>query len=446
MNKRTPPYMLDSLMVFLNLAGARGNILLFWLFGLSQMVQVFFVVIFIDFFYLIFRFRKTKLLANIGFSSTLAPLYFTILILLVNYYNALREGSGFLLSTGFVLLIVLFSLIMGALIKDYSRSSTKDIVHSISKGYIWLSILTIGGIFLSFILDIMFGLQRTPIEAEFLASNIENGSRYYRSFFSIIRDEGEMRVPFFQKFGTFTGLFHESQSSTHNIIPCLILLLGFSKSMKIRVTIILSGLLFMLFSISVMSILVVALCLCIFFLINSKHRSFGMLIGVSATFTFILLILQMDKSSVLQNFVLDRLDTDNRSQLYSVSMNAWTFSPNTLLGSNFLNTKYVLEIMNIGGAKSDVGYIPFLLLLGYIITFFLNTIKLLSINNKKARAVGFASLYFILHSSKIGMPMLILTLPVLLIYLQHLSLNIYGRTKVSHNFSQSNFVPKQSFQ
>lgn len=393
------------------------------------MVQVFFIVVFIDIFYLILRFKDKTFFSNIGFSSTLAPLYFTIIILLVNYYNALREGSGFLVSTGFVLLVVMFSFILGALIKDYSKSSTKDIAYSISRGYIWLSILTIGGIFLSFILDLLFGLQKTPIEADFLASNIEKGSRYYRSFFSVIRNDGEMRVPFFQEFGTFTGLFHESQSAAHNIIPCLILLLGFSKSNKSRVMIILSGLLFMLFSISVMSILVVALCLSIFFLINSRHGMFGMIIGVSASIAFILLILQMDKSSILQGFVLDRLDTDNRSQLYSVSMNVWTFTPRTLLGSNFLATNYVMEIMDIGVVKSDVGYIPFLLLIGYIITFLINTIKLLLINNKKARAVGFASLYFLLHSSKIGMPMLILTLPVLLIYLQSLILRLYGRRK-----------------
>ena len=430
MKGKNSKYFLDSLMVLLNLAAARGNILLFWIFGVKQLLYVLLIVIVFDIIYLFVRFKGFSFVGNIGASKHLLPLYLTFALLLVNYYNALREGSGFLVSTTLILLVFLFAFIVGGLIKDYtSKQNNEDVVQTISKGYIWLSFITIGGIFLSFFFDLLFGLQKTPIEADFLENNIEHGSSYYRSFFSVLIQDTDERVPFFQQFGILTGLFHEPQVSTHNILPCLILMLGFAKSKCHRVFLFFSGILFILFSGSVTNMLVVAICFLVYFFVNSKHKLLGVSVGAGILVVLVLFVLRLDTGGIMQDFILDRLDSDNRSQLYSISMLIWTFSPSTLIGNNFLDTEYVLDIMDFGGAHSDVGLIPCALFIGYIITYFINTIRLLSIDNKFAKIVGIASLYFILHSTKIGMPMLILTLPVLIIFFQYIILQNYGRSR-----------------
>ena len=428
--KRIPTYALDCFMVFLNLAGARGNILLFWLFGITQLVYVLLIVVVLDFLYLVFRF-KSFFISNIGLSFHLIPIYLTISLLLVNYYNSIREGAGFIISTCFFLLILFFSFIIGGLIKDYSKKNLDDgdILHTISRGYIWLSLITICGIFISFFFDIIFGLQRSPIEADFLESNIEHGSSYYRSFFSVLIQDTDTRVPFFQEFGILTGLFHEPQVATHNIFPCLFLLWGFSRNKNQSSLIIVTAMLFILFSGSVTNMLVVAICLLVYFFVNSKSKLFGLTAGAGIIVLLVLFVMRFDTGGIMQDFVLDRLDSDNRSQLYSISMLVWTFSPSTILGNNFMDTDYVMDIMDFGGAHSDVGFIPCFLFIGYIVSFFINTIRLLSIDNKKAKAIGLASLYFIIHSSKIGMPMLILTLPILLVFLQYVMLESYGRSR-----------------
>lgn len=423
-------YILDSLMVLLNLAAARGNILLFWIFGVTQLLYVLLIVIVFDIIYLFVRFKGFSFVGNIGASIHLFPLYLTFALLLVNYYNALREGSGFLINTTIILLVLLFAFIVGGLIKDYkNKLNNEEVAQAISKGYIWLSFLTIGGVFLSFFFNLLFDLHKTPIEADFLENNIEYGSSYYRSFFSVLIQDTDERVPFLQQFGVLTGLFHEPQVSTHNILPCLILMLGFAKSKRHRMLLFFSGILFILFSGSVTNMLVVSICFLVFFFVNSKHKLLGVSLGAGILVVLILIVLRFDTGGIMQDFIIDRLDSDNRSQLYSISMLIWSFSPRTLLGNNFLKTEYVLDIMNFGGAHSDVGLIPCALFIGYIITYFINTIRLLSIDNKLAKIVGIASLYFILHSTKIGMPMFIMTVPVLLIYLQYIVLNYYGRIK-----------------
>ena len=72
-------YILDGLMVFLNFAGARGNILLYWLLGLTDLIVVQTIVVCIDILYLFYRFRGFGFIGNIGVSAKLAPLYFTFL-------------------------------------------------------------------------------------------------------------------------------------------------------------------------------------------------------------------------------------------------------------------------------------------------------------------------------------------------------------------------------
>lgn len=439
MKKNNTHYILDGLMVLLNLAAARGNVLLYWIFGFTQLSHVLVFVIAIDIIYLVIRFAGVRVSKGFELSLSFAPFYFTVALLVVNFYNAMKEGAGLVLYLSLVLLVLLFGVILVRLKKCYIDDDKK--LLSVSKGYIWLSYISIGGMFISFLLDLLLGLHQAPISADFLQSNIDNGSTYYRSFFSMLLQDVEIRVPFFHQFGIFTGLFHEPQAVAHQIFPFFILMLGLSNSRRRHVLVITSALVFMLFTLSVTNLLVIAVCITVFFLIKSRYNLFGSIVAVGAILVGVLLFFRMDSSGTATDFIMGRLDADNGSQLYSISMIAWTFSPHTLLGNDFLNTEYVFDILSFGGvSQSDVGFIPCILFIGYLLSFLANTIRLILINNKQARAVGFASLYFILHGLKIGMPMLIQTLPILLIVLQIIALQLYGGVSTSKKSSRNRGV------
>ena len=84
MGNRKPPYLLDSLIVLLNFAVARGNILLYWLLGLTNNRYVLTIVVTIDIMYLMIRFGGINFIKNIGKSFSLLPFYLSLLLLLVN--------------------------------------------------------------------------------------------------------------------------------------------------------------------------------------------------------------------------------------------------------------------------------------------------------------------------------------------------------------------------
>ena len=105
-------------------------------------------------------------------------------------------------------------------------------------------------------------------------------------------------------------------------------------------------------------------------------------------------------------------------------------SHHILFGNNFLSSEAGRD-MNIYGSwgSADVGFVPFLLNIGFIITYSINVFRLVFADYKVAKAVGFASLYCLLHSAKSGMVMYIQLTPLFLVFLQYLALKTYGRRK-----------------
>ena len=417
---------IDAIVIFFNIAAARGNFLPYWFFNSTKTIWVEAIIILIDLLYLFFRlginFRGY-------FDKNNAPIYFAVILLAYNTFNVFLHGGNYVPYFEYLFVIFLFTIILNS-ICDIMRVIPQPMitkVKQISKGYIWISLLSIFGVFFSFFL-LRIGLKSyIPIEADFLEANIEKGATYFLSFFSINSYDSVLRVPFFQDFGILTGLFHEPHVFSYNAFPCIFLLFAFyQKNRLVQAFLILMALLVVLFSGSTTNILSLSLTLLVLFVIKIRSHffevSFSLLVIVAVIYFYI------GSDSTLYEFVLGRLAVDNYSQQYSVSLLEFAFTPRSVFGSDFLATDYVDGL----SSGQDVGVIPFLLNICFLLTYLRNVVFLLKRGEDRlCLCVALSSLYFIFHSTKMGMTMYLQTTYVLLVFLQSLILNNYGRVKTA---------------
>lgn len=425
MRNKKPYFLLDSLVVLLNIAGGRGNFLLFKLLHTPKTMVVIAFVLFIDIVYLFIR--PGKISRVVSGSKNMIPLYMIIALLFI---NPLYASSSFLMGLEFLLQSVLFTIILLKISSSVLRDSVDEQIHRLSNGYVLISLFSLIGVIVSFVLLLLFGGgNRVPIDADFLNSNASKGADYVWSYLSIIiYDPTEIRVPFFQDNGVLCGLFHEPHIFTLNLFPCLILLLGFANRPLIKILIVVSSILTVFFAGSATNIIVVGICLLVYFLLNFKKAFIKTSFLLALIVFFVVYYISIDNT--LFEFVLDRMNSDNTSQQYSLALLEFAFTPKTLFGTGFLDTSVVEDLMYNSYSSSDVGLIPFVLYLVFLIGYIWNTGRLLLSKEKVAFTIGMASLYYILHSAKVGMTIMIQTLPILIVFLQVVTLIFYGRVKV----------------
>lgn len=427
----SPLNLWDILIVLLNVAAGRGNYLLFGLTGLTKGTWIAGIVIILDFIYLISR--RVRFDRKIKYS----PFVIVFIMLAYNYLNVLARGGGdFVTVTENIALWILFFIILYSLYYKLQYKSSVDMrdgVLSLSKGYIWLSLISIVGVFVTFIAlraGIVSGGK--PLNLDYMAANMEGGAIYEWTLLSINSVPLSLinvgRIPLFQDYGILTGLFHEPNIITHNITPCIILLMGLANKSIWRYASILAGILIMLFSASVTNILVVAVCLLVYVFIKFRSNVFVSILTAAIAVGAVLLFIRYSDDTFL-NFFMGRMDSDNASNAYTSSVIEHTFVPHSLLGNNFLSTAYVSE-EGVLDKSMDIGLIIWALNITFIVMYLRNVFKLITRNNSIAVAVGFASLYYLLHSAKGGMTIFLQFLPALLIFLQLYVLN-YGA--VSNN-------------
>lgn len=424
MRTKKPPLFWDSLIVLCNMAGARGNILLYWLTGFSTITMVTLAVVCIDVFYIFIRFSRKSSKKKIKFPPAVILIF---CILVINGINALLDGDSIFFLIEYLAFAVLFSYILGRLSSEYIVYHFTDSPILLSRGYIYESLISIVGVIISFILLLFIGPRKVPIDVDFLRSNMDAGAMYYRSYFSVIIETFTLRVPFFQNQGILCGLFHEPHILTQNIFPCFILMLGISRKKIQKWAVVITAILMILFTGSATNIIVTAICLVAFSILNIRAHKIGTIFGLVIIVLAGMLYVSYDDT--LFQFFLGRLDSDNYSQNYSMALLKWAFSPRTLLGSNFLSTEYVEDVM-FSSIIKDVGFVPCILNTAFLLLYIKNIIKLVATKDNMAKAVAFASLYYILHSAKIGMTMYMQTLPIMLVFLQTIVLNKFSNGRV----------------
>ncbi len=415
---------IDALIVLLNLAAGRGNYLLFGLTGINKSPWITAIVIIIDIIYIFVR----RIRVN---RSKIKESPFVIIFILLSYnmFNMFFHGETIVSMFELIILWSLFYIILYRLsftLHSNHSCTLSEGVLCISRGYVWLSMLSIIGVVATFLaLTLGYvdgGVRITP---DFMEANIETGANYYWTFLSVLNSDTIIRLPFFQEYGFLTGLFHEPHVLTLNIFPCLILLLGVIENRIIPIVI--TGILIMLFSGSATNIIVTAVCSLLFVVVKFRQSPIVSVSTISIVLILVVLFLEYSDGTFLA-FLDGRLDGSNSSSKYTSVVIEHTFIPHTFFGTNFLSTSYVDEFRNIDMSQ-DIGFIPWALNIVFLFLFFKNIFLLIIKNNKVSMAVGFASLYFILHSAKGGMTVFYQPLLALLIFLQLYVLNYNGAVR-----------------
>ena len=428
----------DVLIVLLNIAVGRGNYLLFGLTGFTKGTWTLGIVILSNILYLILNGKVNNAL-NLKLKYSPFAIVFTLL--LYNWFSVIVQGNGdFVTTTEVTIEWVLFYMVLCKLCYKLTYNSSvgmNDGVLALSKGYILLSLISVVGVFIFFFaLRIGIASRGRIVELDYMEANINGGALYEWVLLSINNLQYEFgRIPFFQDYGTLTGLFHEPNIITHNITPCMILLLGLLNKTIWRSVAIAVGVLIMLFSASVTNVLVVAVCLLVYVFVKFRSNVFVSILTAAIAVGAVLLFIRYSDDTFL-NFFMGRMDRGNASNAYTTSVIEHTFVPHTIFGYNFLSTSYISDDGVLDNSL-DIGFIPWLLNIIFLVLYFRNVIKLITKNNSAAMAVGFASLYYILHAAKGGMTMFLQLLPALLIFLQIYVLNYYG-TVTSHTRSIKN--------
>lgn len=413
-------YFIDSLIILLNIAGARGNYLPYFLFNMDRGIWVDAVIIIIDLIYLAFRMGDLLRRKRQPYTT---PVLIAIILVAYNTLNVFISGGNYIPYFEFLIILTLFSMILSVICSGFRGTPIPlyDQVKQVSRGYIWISMFSILGVVVSFILLEMGFTSYEPVSADFLESNIESGATYCRSFFSINSIDTILRVPFFQDFGILSGLFHEPHIFAYNAFPCLFLLMGlYNKGISKIIWIVLSVLV-VLFSGSTTNILSLAICLLVFYFLRVRSNfvltTFGVILMVAVVYLYI------GYDDTLYEFVLGRLETDNNSQTYSRSLLEFAFTPKSFFGTDFLTTSYITS----SSQAQDVGFIPFFMNIVFMILYLRNVYLLFKKEDNLCFFIAMSSLYFIIHSLKIGMTMYIHTPYIFLVYLQSLALSYYGR-------------------
>ena len=408
----------DHLVILLNIAGGRGNILPYLILNTNKTTHVLFFVILINFIYICSRrsLFQTKPRLEYKYGAFLFPF-----LVVYNTIGILIRGDGDLVvNIEISFLVVQFSYIL------YHFTHTaflnfdlmKNGIFQYTCGYLILSSISVLGIFITFALLSAGFDYSIPLHQDFLADNAISID-YKFSFFSVNNQSSLIRVPFFHDQGMLSGLFHENHIIAHNTFPFLFLLFGFTQKLWQKTLLILTIILMILFAGSATNVLVCLGCLALFALINFRRNKISTILFVGIVGVAIAYYIKVDTTFL--DFIIGRTDTTNMSNEYSRNLLLFAFSPHTLMGTNFMATDYVTKgIMN-----EDIGLLPFMLNMCFLISYFKNTYLLLKKSDAVSLAVAFASLYYMLHAAKIGMTMYMQTLPLFLMYLQIFILNIW---------------------
>lgn len=422
-------YYIDALVILLSFAGVRGNALLFKLLGVESQRLVSDLVILVDIAYIL---ANSKRLLNNARSPYLRPVVFFISILVLNVFNFVISGKGFGVQFDWLVLFILVIIILRGLAKDYYKTSKELCVGWLSRGYVWITLISVFGVFIAFALTLALGPDLTPFDAEFLVTHNEREdvSHYWCYTSMLMQQLFSIRIPFFQENGYLTGLYHEPHIFALNAFPGLLLLLGLTRKRWQDAFVIVSMVLAFLFSGSVTSLMSLTVCLIIFFFLNSKRKLFPTLFASAIIAVGVYIFLQVT-DSVYADFVAERLDdSESGSMGYSTSALLFAVTPHSLFGNNILSTEAARNMVQYGTmGDADVGFIAFFLNIGFFVSYAINTAKLLFTDNKTAKAVGYASLYCLLHSAKSGMGLYVQLTPMFLVFLQYLALVTYGRRK-----------------
>ncbi|WP_407323826.1 hypothetical protein R5O24_12230 [Tenacibaculum maritimum] len=233
-------YFFDSFMILLNISNSYSIILYLLFFQYVRGINSA-IIFFLNIIFIIFRFKKN---VSLGFKNPMFLLF--IVINIFNYLFSVLTDTFGVGTVPFLFVNITFYIILINLFYDYLDKS----LWLILRGYIWFSLIglfsVISMFFLINVLVFSSLVNDVGSSMDLFSSNLKNpDTNYYFPYnISVFLESRDIRIPFFQKEGIITGIFHEPHTATFLLTPALFILLYFLKSRIKKIFLNLSFLLF----------------------------------------------------------------------------------------------------------------------------------------------------------------------------------------------------------
>ena len=245
-------------------------------------------------------------------------------------------------------------------------------------------------------------------KAELFISNIETGygaSNYYFPLnLSVFYESSDIRIPFFQKGGFITGLFHEPHVVGFLSTPAVLFFLGEKKSRSLSKIILCAFVLVCCISASTVNIISLIATILVYLMVKYKKK---------IIYSFLLIVIigfavYRVSSLAVFDFIFSKFASE--SFLDTVTRLTFAFTPKTFLGSNFIT----YDMFNSYG-NEDVGYVVCFFNFVFLMSCYYRIYFILF--KSRYMFIGLGVSYFFLHSIKIGMPTLSLSYLVLIFFI-----------------------------
>lgn len=414
MNKSKYPlnYIADSLIILLNISNSYSIVpyLLFFQYNRAINTGLIFVINII--------FLNARFHGKLRFSNNiLIKIY--VIISIVNVISSALTSTGSFLTWLYLLANVSFFLILYNCFCEYrTKYKFENSFWLIIRGYIWLVVWCISG---SLLLFFLMKLGLNPYQNEIsnkmdlFEANYElfNTRHYYPYCLSILLDMPDeiTKLPFFYERGKVCGLYHEPHIVTFMVFPALFFLLLYIKTQSKRICVLLIWIFVMLMTTSTVNI--IAFLICIMLYLSYSRSGRVILVPLSVILFIIIVYIGLENTEFF--FIIDKIQ--GGSMDYSLKTIQFAFTPQTLWGSNFLSTSFLLDSES---HRRDVGYISFILNIFFLLVFVFKIIKSLRLEMIN-KILGLAVLYFFLHSFKVAMVSYSLSMLTFMIFVVSIS-------------------------
>lgn len=419
-------YMIDSLIVFLNISNSYSIIPYILFFQYKRGINTVLIIL-INLIYLLLRYRKN---IKIPFKHPLFVIYF--ILNFINVCSAYFTDTKYIMPFVYLICNTLFYVVLyNSYIFYKNRFDGKETIWKLCRGYSWICIVClISAIFLFILIKIGLSPHTNLVNDRmdlFEDNVISTGHTYYFPYFSsilLVPLTPLLRLPFFTEYGVICGIYFEPHILTFMLCPALFLLWAYVENIWRRIGLFLLWLLIILMASSTTNILSILCCFFVLLLYTKRGRI--LLVPIIYTLVLIIFIVGLENTELF--FIADKLDGSS-SMEYSQNTMFYAFEPISLFGYNFMSNSYLKEIST---HPKDVGYIPCFLNILFLSIAYLKLIKCFFTKDRYKILISCAILYFFLHSMKIAMVSYSLSFLMLIIFL----LQIVSSKK----FEQSNDV------
>ena len=422
MNSRKYPniYLIDSLIILLNISNSYSIVPFLLFFQHSRTVNTA-IILLINIIYFLVRFNHNKIFTN----YSLFIIY--IVVCSVNIFSSLITETIIFQTVLYPVTNSLFFLIMVNCFKEYMRTeSFKRSLWLVLRGYIWLSLACLVSVILLFVLlKIGVNGETNLVNDKFdlFRSNVElSGHTYYFPYYTsiLIIPKIMLRIPFFTDNGVICGIYYEPHILTFMMFPALFFLYGYIEKRSVKTFLFFIWVFIMLVASSATNI--VAFSFCLFLLLLFTRKGILILLPICALFAWIFYYIGLENTDF--SFLVEKLSGGDNSRDYSMGTIKYAFSPKSLIGYNFMSTNYINEITN--AERKDVGYLPFIINILFLLIFVLKQIKLF-LKDKFKRYIALGVIYFFLHSMKVAMVSYTLSFLMLMIFVLYANENCKSR-------------------